>query len=389
MNTFENTEIAFKYKSNFELKKAYYLFKTISMPWLVKLSNSLLNFALKINLPVKWIIKPTVYSHFVGGESLQKCDRIVKLLGRYNVKSILDYSVEGKEEDEDIEMALQETLASIKNAGTNNNIPFAVFKPTAFAKSYILEKASSEESLNENDKIEFQKFRERVNELCKTAHKNNIPILIDAEDHCYQLAIDKVVTEMLEKYNKEKPIVFITLQMYRKDRIAFLKDALKRAENKNYFLGTKYVRGAYMEKERERAAKMGYPDPIQPDKESTDRDYNAALKFTVEHIDKMALFNGSHNEESNEYLTHLMEKYNLAKNDERIWFAQLYGMSDHISFNLAKEGYNVAKYVPYGPLKYVMPYLMRRAEENTSVAGQTSRELSLLTKEIKRRKNKA
>ncbi len=386
MDTFENTEIAFRYKTNMELKKAYILFKAIAKPWLVKTGGALLHFSLKIKLPLKWILKPTIYSHFVGGESIKKCQNTVNRINKYSVKAILDYSVEGKESDNDINLALNETLASIKNAGSDPNIPFAVFKPTAFAKNYILEKVSDQEELSTEDEIEFRKFRDRVNLLCKTAYEADIPILIDAEDHCIQFAVDKVVIEMMEKYNKEKFIVFITLQMYRWDRMDFLKDLYKQAIEKNYFLGTKYVRGAYMEKERERALKMGYKDPIQPDKESTDRDYNAALKFSVEHIDKMAIFNGTHNEESSLYLAELMKEHNIAKNDPRIWFSQLFGMSDNISFNLADQGYNVAKYLPYGPVKYVMPYLIRRAEENTSVAGQTSRELNLLIKEMNRRK---
>lgn len=386
MISFENTEIAFRYKTNNELKKAYILFKAIAKPWLVKTGSTLLQFSLKTRIPVKWILKPTIYSHFVGGEYIAECKKTVGKLKAYNVKAILDYSVEGKENDEDINLALNETLASIKNAANDPNIPFAVFKPTAFSKSYILEKVSAAEEMSPEDEIEYKKFTDRVNLLCKTAFESDIPILIDAEDHCFQLAIDKLVIEMMEKYNKKKPIVFITLQMYRWDRLEFLKDLLIQATDKNYFLGTKYVRGAYMERERERAQKMGYKDPIQADKESTDRDYNAALKFSIENIDRMSIFNGTHNEESSRYLTELMKEKNLEKNDPRIWFSQLFGMSDHISFNLSEQGYNVAKYLPYGPVKYVMPYLIRRTEENTSVAGQTSRELNLLAKEMKRRK---
>lgn len=386
MISFENTEIAFRYKTNNELKKAYILFKAIAKPWLVKTGSTLLQFSLKTRIPVKWILKPTIYSHFVGGEYITECKKTVDKLKAYNVKAILDYSVEGKENDEDINLALNETLATIKNADNDPNIPFAVFKPTAFSKSYILEKVSAAEEMSTEDEIEYKKFTDRVNLLCKTAFESDIPILIDAEDHCFQLAIDKIVIEMMEKYNKKKPIVFITLQMYRWDRLEFLRDLLIQATDKNYFLGTKYVRGAYMERERERAQKMGYKDPIQANKESTDRDYNAALKFSIENIDRMSIFNGTHNEESSRYLTELMEEKNLEKNDSRIWFSQLFGMSDHISFNLSEQGYNVAKYLPYGPVKYVMPYLIRRTEENTSVAGQTSRELNLLAKEMKRRK---
>lgn len=386
MISFENTEIAFRYKTNNELKKAYILFKAIAKPWLVKTGSAVLNFSIKTRIPLNWILKPTIYSHFVAGVSIADCQKTIDKLKACNVKAILDYSVEGREDEEDINLALNETLAAIKNAAVDSNIPFAVFKPTAFAKSSILEKVSAKEELSTEDEIEYNKFTDRINLLCKTAFESDVQILIDAEDHCFQLAIDKLVIEMMEKYNKKKPIVFITLQMYRWDRLEFLRDLLKQAADKNYFLGTKYVRGAYMEKERERAQKMGYKDPIQADKESTDRDYNAALKFSVENIDRMAIFNGTHNEESSRYLTELMKKKNLEKNDSGIWFSQLYGMSDHISFNLAEQGYNVAKYLPYGPVKYVMPYLIRRTEENTSIAGQTSRELNFLVKEMNRRK---
>jgi len=388
MIKFENTEIAFKSKSNRELKKARFLFKVMGSPSLVKTGNALTKLALAIHFPVAWAAKPTLYAHFVGGETIEKCKNNVEKLGEYNVKAILDYSVEGKDDDKDIEKALQETINSIKNAGTNPNIPFAVFKPTAFGKSAVLEKASENIELNEFEKQEVQKFKERINTLCKTAFETDVPILVDAEDTWFQNIFDVVVTEMMEKYNKEKAIVFNTYQMYRWDRLDILKQAHKAATEGNYFLGAKFVRGAYMEKERERAAQKGYKDPIQPDKDSTDRDYNLALKFCVENIENITVFNGTHNEYSSTYFAELMEEHGIAKDDKRFWFSQLYGMSDHISFNLAKAGYNVAKYVPYGPVNYVLPYLLRRAEENTSVKGQSSRELQLLEKETNRRKNK-
>ena len=386
MIDFNNTKIAFQSKSNKELKKAYFLFSTIKHPWLVKLGKLLVTIALKIRFPVKWIVKPTIYAHFCGGETIAECEPVVRKLANYNVKSILDYSVEGKETPEDIKAALEETIQAIKNASNDPDIPYAVFKPTAFCKSIVLEKASAGQEMDAEEKKELAMFRERIDTLAKTAYDGDIPIMIDAEDYCYQAIIDKVVTENMEKYNKKKPIVYNTLQMYRWDRLDFLKEELNKAQEKGYFIGVKYVRGAYLEKERYRAQKGGYPSPIHPDKESTDRDYNLALKFSVENIEKIAIFNGTHNEESSRYLTELMEEHGIKRNDERIYFSQLYGMSDHISFNLAEEGYNVAKYVPYGPVKNVLPYLIRRAEENTSVAGQTSRELKLLQKEINRRK---
>ena len=388
MIQFNNTEIAFQSKSNNDLRKAKFLFKMLSSPVLVQTSNRLLGFALKIHLPINWIIKPTVYSHFVGGTSIADCKDNVRILGKFNVKAILDYSVEGKESEDDIQHAFKETLNSIKNAGQDNNIPFAVFKPTAFTRTRILEKVSNEEALNDLEQKEYKDFRKRINTLCKTAYECGIPILIDAEDSWYQAAIDHVVEEMMEKYNREKVFVFNTLQMYRHDRLDFLKKSYDKAVKGNYYLGIKFVRGAYMEKERDRAKQMGYPSPIQHDKESTDSAYNAGLKFCIDRIDRISIFNGTHNEYSSEYLARLMEEKGLAKDDERIFFAQLFGMSDHISFNLGNAGYNVAKYLPYGPVKHVMPYLFRRAEENTSVAGQTGRELRLIQIEMKRRKLK-
>lgn len=385
MITFDNTGIAFQSKSNNDLKKSYLLFKTLSHPTLVKVGGTLTRAALKVHFPINWAVKPTIYKQFVGGETIQECEPAVALLGKYNVKAILDYSVEGKDSPEDIRAALAETLRSIENAGKNQNIPFAVFKPTAFTTSEVLTKVSAGATLTENEKTEANAFRNRVNTLCQAAFDNNIPILIDAEDSWYQVFIDEVVNEMMKKYNREKAVVFNTFQMYRHDKLDFLKKSFLMAVEGNYFLGAKFVRGAYMEKERLRASKMGYPSPIQPNKAHTDHDYNAALKFCIDHIDRISVFNGTHNEYSSQYLADLMEEKGLAKNDPRIWFSQLFGMSDHISFNLAHAGYNVAKYLPYGPVKHVIPYLIRRAEENTSVKGQTGRELGLITKEMKRR----
>lgn len=387
MLSFNNTEIAFQSKSNYQLFRSYLLFKLISKASLVRLTNRLLAFALNINFPIKWAVKPTVYAHFVGGESIRECDPAVRTLEKYRVRAILDYSVEGKSSEADIQHALEETLRSIKNAGQDPNIPFAVFKPTAFTSHTVLETMSMPgATISKEMAAEADKFRERVDTLCKAAFEANVPILIDAEDSWFQAFIDQVVEEMMEKYNHAEAIVYNTLQMYRHDRIDFLKQSYEKAVKGNYYLGIKFVRGAYMEKERERAAEKAYPDPIQPDKESTDRDYNAGLAFCMEHLDRIRVFNGTHNEYSSAYLAELMEQKGVEKNDPRIWFAQLFGMSDHISFNLANQGYNVAKYLPYGPVKHVMPYLFRRAEENTSVAGQTGRELSLIiTERIRRR----
>jgi len=388
MISFENTEIAFRSKSDNDLKRSYFLFKTLSHNSLVKLGGSLTQSAIKMHIPVNWVVKPTIYKQFVGGETIEECGPTVRNLQEYNVKAILDYSVEGKESEDDIKAALAETLRSINNAGKNSNIPFAVFKPTAFTTPDILENVSADKKLTDREKLEAERFKTRIETLCNAAYESNIPILIDAEDSWFQNFIDEVVNKMMAKFNKEKAIIFNTFQMYRHDRLGFLEESYQKAVDGNYFLGAKFVRGAYMEKERERAHELGYPSPIQPDKDSTDRDYNAALKFCVEHIDRITIFNGTHNEYSAGYLAELMEQKGLQKNDPRVWFSQLFGMSDHISFNLADAGYNVAKYLPYGPVKHVIPYLVRRAEENTSVKGQTGRELSLISKEMSRRRSK-
>ncbi|MGM0530656.1 MAG: proline dehydrogenase family protein [Bacteroidota bacterium] len=388
MIDFENTKIAFQNKTNRDLKRARFLFNTLARPSIVKAGKLLTNLALKTRFPIKWIIKPTVYKQFCGGETIEECKPVVESMTKYNVKSILDYSVEGKEDPEDIKAAMEETLRAIENAGKNKNIPFAVFKPTAFARSAVLEKASSNQKLTDKEQTEVNDFRNRIDTLCGTGYKYGLPILIDAEEVCYQYIIDEVARGMMRKYNHEKTIVFNTLQMYRWDRLDFLKKEFEVAQKEGYQYGAKFVRGAYMEKERKRAQQHGYLSPINPDKASTDKDYNDALRFSVENIEKIAIFNGTHNESSSLYLLELMDKHNIPRDDKRIYFSQLFGMSDHISYNLANAGYNVAKYLPYGPVKNVMPYLIRRAEENTSAAGQTNRELELIKKELKRRKSK-
>lgn len=385
MLTFDNTQIAFQIKSDRDLKRAYTLFKIIAYPILVKIGNPFIKIASALRLPIGWIIKPTAYRQFVGGEVLETCGPTVEKLFTAGVYSILDYSVEGKESEKSIKEALEETLRSIKNGGAHPHIPFAVFKPTAFGNNNALELLSKGSSIEKSIMEEGEKFRQRIGHLCSTAYEKDIPILIDAEDASYQNFIDSVVMEMMAKYNTKKAIVFNTYQMYRHDRISVLENDIKQAREKKFFLGAKFVRGAYMEKERERARKLKYEDPIHPDKERTDRDFNLSLKISIDNIDIVTIFNGTHNEESSLYLVELMKEKGLEPGDKRVWFSQLFGMSDHISFNLAAQGYNVAKYVPYGPVRYVLPYLMRRVEENTSVKGQTGRELSLIKKEITRR----
>lgn len=388
MIQFDNLEIAFRYKSDRELKFAYWLFRMVGNPKIVLLGKKITCLALKLHLPISWLIKPTIYRHFCGGETIEECMKVSRNMEKYGVKCILDYSVEGKDSPEDIQAALEETLRTIRNAGKNRNIPFTVFKPTAFTLEHILEKGSLNELNTDEEKAEAQRFRDRVNTLCKAAYEENVPIMVDAEDVRFQVMIDQVVTGMMEKYNKEKAIVYNTLQMYRTDRLDFLKQAWQKAIDGNYYLGIKFVRGAYMERERARALKYGYPSPINPDKPTTDSMYNDGLRFTVDHLDRVSVFNGTHNEDSNRLLTELMEQKGLAKNEPKIWFSQLFGMSDHVSFNLAAAGYNVAKYLPYGPVRHVLPYLIRRAEENTAVAGQSNRELQMAREEYRRRKER-
>ncbi|MCK5134749.1 MAG: proline dehydrogenase family protein [Bacteroidales bacterium] len=386
MIDFEDTRTAFSIKSDRDLRRAYVLFKLISYPILVKIGNPVIQLCSALRIPIGWIVKPTAFKHFVGGATLEACQPAVEKLKTVNVYSILDYSVEGKETDKAIEAALKETLRAVKHAGNNPDIPFAVFKPTAFGNSRALEILSGA-SVPDKDVIrEGEKFRSRIDLLCKTAFDNDTSIMIDAEDTFYQRFIDSVVMDMMRKYNYKKAIVFNTYQMYRHDRIGVLEADIASARKGHFYLGAKFVRGAYMERERERARKLRYMDPIQPDRESTDRDYNLALKISMDNIDVVSIFNGTHNEYSSMYLTELMNERKIKPSDNRIWFSQLFGMSEHISFNVAAAGFNVAKYVPYGPVRYVLPYLMRRVEENSSVKGQTGRELSLIKKEMIRRK---
>lgn len=382
-----DTHIAFISKTNKELKSAFYLFRIMKNNALVKTGSSLFTAAMKLHLPVAWIIEATIYKQFVGGKTIAKCLPSVEKLKEFNVHTILDYSVEGNTTPEGMNKTLQETLRTIENAAGNPFIPFAVFKPTAFASPHLFENANEGKPLDEIMYKQYIDFQEKVEILCKRAYELNVPILIDAEETWYQYLVDETVEKMMQKYNKQRAIVYNTLQMYRHDRVQFLKDSIEKARKGNYFLGVKFVRGAYMERERARALQHGYPSPICKTKEETDNCYNTALTISLDNIDCTEIFSGTHNEESNLLLANEIKRRKLANDDKRIWVAQLYGMSDHISFNLAHHGFNIAKYVPYGPVKSVMPYLLRRAEENTAIAGQTTRELNLIEKEIKRRKS--
>ena len=386
MISFDNTEIAFKIKSNADLKRAYWLFKIIGSPTMVKAGKWSTNAALKIGLPIKGIIKKTIFSQFCGGETIEDCSKTIKILGDFGVGTILDYSVEGKTSEVDFDATVDEIISTIHSAKSNPNIPFAVFKVTGISRFAILEKANDVNAiLTDEEKLALDTTISRIDKICSVGFENDVSVFIDAEETWIQDTIDRITLEMMRKYNKERAIVFNTLQMYRHDRIAFLEKEIAIARKEVFHYGIKLVRGAYMEKERERAKQKGYPSPIQPDKNACDKDFDKALEIIVTNIDSLALCAGSHNEQSAITLIELLKKNGISKNDSRIYFAQLLGMSDHISYNLSHEGYNVAKYVPYGPIKEVMPYLLRRADENTSVAGQTGRELSLITKERNRR----
>lgn len=388
MISFENTEIAFSGKSDKDLKRAYFLFKLVSRPWLVKLGKHLTVFSFKIHLPITGMVKRTIFRHFCGGENIQECFAKVEDLGKYGIGTILDYSAEGKNSEEDLDKTANEITRTATVAKGNPNIPFCVFKTTGVARFGLLEKISSGAELSDEEKQEYLRAVKRVDQICSEAYQSDTPVFIDAEETWIQDAIDGLAEAMMAKYNKQKAIVYNTLQMYRHDRLDYFSKSLDRARNGGYYVGMKIVRGAYMEKERARAMEKNYADPIQKDKNASDTDYNKALEFSVQHIDKVSICAGTHNEKSSLFLTELLEKNNISKSDKRIYFAQLLGMSDHISYNLAKAGYNVVKYVPYGPVKEVLPYLIRRAEENTSVKGQTGRELNLIIAERKRRKSK-
>ena len=383
---FNNTEIAFKGKSDKDLNKAYWLFKMVASNALIKIGTPITNFSLNIGLPIQGIIKNTIYKQFCGGESIEDCQKAIQDLGKGHVTTILDYSVEGEDSEESFDACCNEILRTVEAAKNNPLISFCVFKPTGLGRFDLLAKIDAKETLTENENAEYQRLLDRCDKICKACYDADIRVLVDAEHSWIQDTIDDIAREMMEKYNQEKPIVYNTYQLYRHDKLASLKADFAYAKTQDFHLGAKIVRGAYMEIERERAKENGYPSPIQPDKKASDIDYNEAIHFCLDNIDQIGLMAGTHNEQSCRILAEELEKRNIPHNIPNVFFAQLLGMSDNLSFNLAAAGYNVAKYMPYGPVKAVMPYLFRRAQENTSVGGQTGRELSLIMKELKRRK---
>ena len=383
----DNTKNGFILKSNFELKKAYFLFKVISSRILTNFGKNILELSLKLNLPVLFIVRATVFRQFCSGENLQESFKIVKKLNAKNVKSYLHYSVEGLENEKTYDNSLKEVVRSIEFAASKDILDFTVFKPTAIASSDILNKVTEEKELSDFEKGLYDRLVDRFDIICKTAFENQIKILVDAEESWFQGAIDDIVLNMMIKYNKHSTVVFNTSQMYRHDRLNYLKQLKMLSIEKSFHVGIKLVRGAYIEKENKRAKKHNYKSPICESKDATDDNFNEGAKFILSNLDNFSLFCGSHNEKSIYNILHIMKEGKIQKNSPKIWFGQLYGMSDNISFNLAEEGYNVIKYLPFGPLKQVIPYLIRRAEENTSVKGQTSRELQLIKRELKRRRS--
>lgn len=383
---FDNTEVAFSLKTDSELERAYFLFKMIANEPLVKIGTAVTNFAIKAHLPVEGLIRATVFDHFCGGISEKDCMSTVDRMFQKGVCSVLDYSVEGKETEDQFDHALEKTLHILNFVEEKGAIPFAVFKPTGFGRFKLFEMVSAKLPLSQKEQEEWERVEDRFDQVCKLAHSKDVALLIDAEESWMQHAADELAEKMMRRYNRKKAIVFNTLQMYRWDRMDYLKQLHQMAQDEGFKIGIKAVRGAYMEKENERAEEKGYPTPICANKHATDQNFDELVNFSLERLDVISIFVGTHNEHSTYLTMQLMQKKGIADDDSRIWFGQLYGMSDHISFNLAERGYNVAKYVPFGPVRDVMPYLIRRAEENTSVAGQTNRELGLLQTERKRRK---
>lgn len=399
--SFDNTEFAFQYKSDRELKKARFLFLSMAKPWLVKLGTSITPWAIKTGLPIKGIIRSTIFEQFVGGETLAETALVAKKLGSYNVKVILDYGVEGGDDEQGFDHATEEFIKVIRYAGTQPNIPFMSVKVTGFARHSLLEKLDnlmhegqgtlmkrylkSIDQLSAEEKEEWHRVRRRMMYICETAVECNTGVMVDAEETWIQDPLDALTILMMDTFNKTKAFIYNTIQLYRHDRLAFLKDSFKAAAERDFILGAKLVRGAYMEKERKRAMEKGYPSPIQPDKDSCDRDYNEAVSFCIKNINRIATVVASHNEYSNLLATTLLKEKGLPLDHPHIHWSQLYGMSDNITFNLAHAGCSVSKYLPFGPIDEVIPYLMRRAQENTAVKGQTSRELGLIKKELARR----
>ncbi len=383
---FNNTKSAFKLKSNTDLDRAIFLFSMMNYSSLVKAGSALTKLSLKLHLPVETLIKKTIFEQFCGGVTEDDCKPVTNEMFEENLHSILDYSVEGKETEEEFDSAMEKKLSLIEYAKKSEEVTFAMFKPTGIGRFEIWEKVSEKINLTEDEKEEWERVKKRVNTLCSRAYELGVRLYADGEETWMQTAADELMEEMMRKYNKEEALIFNTLQCYRWDRLDYLKDLHEKGKNEGFKVGAKIVRGAYMEKENARAKKLGYPSPICESKEATDVNFNSVLSYCLNHLEDISVFIGTHNEVSSYLALQIIEDKGIAIDDKRIWFSQLYGMSDHISYNLAKKGYNAVKLVPFGPVRDVVPYLLRRAQENTSVKGQTGRELGLLREERKRRK---
>lgn len=390
--SFENTENAFAHLTDKELKNARFLFQSMSYPWLVQMGTRLTPFIMRTGLPVHGLIRKTLFKQFVGGETLENTEPVTQKLHSFGVEVILDYGVEGKEGEESFDTATEEFMRVIRYASTQTNIPFISIKVTGLARFGLLQ------SLNEAPRLrsgihdheweldEWDRVRDRMYAICELAAEKKIGVLIDAEESWIQDPVDRLCMEMMQQFNTTEAVVYNTVQLYRHDRLSFLKMSHRIAREKGFVLGVKLVRGAYMEKERARALEKGYDSPIQPDKAASDRDFNAAVQYCLENLGDIAVVVASHNENSNQLAAATMDRLGITRNHPRVHFSQLYGMSDHITFNMAREGFRVSKYLPFGPIREVIPYLMRRAQENTSVSGQTGRELTLIQRELQRRK---
>jgi proline dehydrogenase len=382
---FNNTKHAFVLKSDEDLKRSLFLFTMMNIPYFVPVSTAATNLALNLKLPIEPLVRATIFKQFCGGVSQDDCMPLVKKMRKENVYSVLDYSVEGKENEEEFDKAADTKIEIIKYAASAEEIPFAVAKPTGLGRFEIWEKVTANDTLTDEEQEEWERIKARFEKVCQAAYDNNTRLLIDAEESWMQDAADNFIEDMMRKFNKEKPIIFNTLQCYRWDRLSYVKAIHERAQKEGFKLGFKTVRGAYMEKENARAKRLGYPTPICEDKEATDVNYNAVMSYCIDNVDDIAQFIGTHNEVSTYMALQLMNQKDLYLSDDRIWFGQLYGMSDHISFNLGRVNANAIKLLPFGPIKDVIPYLIRRAQENSSVQGQTGRELALLREEKQRR----
>lgn len=388
--SFEDTRIAFESKSDTDLRKMYALFAAMNSGSLVKAGGGLMQSALKFNFPgTKFLIKHSIFRQFCGGETIKECEPVIAELGRYHIGTILDYSVEGTGNDRSFDRTRDEILATIALAATTPHVPFSVFKVTGLLPTPLLEKVQAGTALTPDEQAAFERGRQRLDALGASAHQHGVRLFVDAEESWFQQTIDDLAEDMMRRYNQERAIVWNTYQLYRHDRLEALQAAQDRAAQGAYYLGVKLVRGAYMEKEARVARQRGHATPINPTKQATDDLYNESLRYCVQRVDRISLCAGTHNEASSLLLTQLMQAAGLAPGDERVWFAQLYGMSDNLSYNLAHAGYHTAKYVPYGPVEAVMPYLLRRANENTAIAGQSSREFLLIQNELRRRQGRA